>query len=96
MFDVANFPVFEPYHVLALDGSYDWVTEEPELRQFSEQVLRTVDREQQQALIRQMEQHTHGHAYFLFLYSPIQLFAVNKAVELVPYVTQDSSSPRRR
>ncbi|MBI3325657.1 MAG: hypothetical protein HYZ81_02995, partial [Nitrospinae bacterium] len=26
-------------------------------------------------------------AYFLFLYNPIQLYAVNKAVEFVPYVT---------
>jgi hypothetical protein len=33
-----------------------------------------------------MEQHTRDHAYFLFLYNPIQLFAVNKAVEFVPYV----------
>ena len=34
-----------------------------------------------------MERHTRDHAYFLFLYNPIQLFAVNKAVEFVPYVT---------
>jgi hypothetical protein len=34
-----------------------------------------------------MERHTHAQAYFLFLYNPIQLFAVNKAVEFVPYVT---------
>ena len=30
---------------------------------------------------------THDHVYFLFLYNPIQLFAVNKAVEFVPHVT---------
>ncbi len=34
-----------------------------------------------------MERHTHDQAYFLFLYNPIQLFAVNTAVEFVPYVT---------
>ncbi len=85
-YDDANFPVFIFYHEMALDGAYDWVIEEPELRHLSEQVLRTVDREQQQELIRQMERHTHEHAYFLFLYNPIQLFAVNKAVEFVPYV----------
>jgi hypothetical protein len=45
-----------------------------------------VDREQQQELIRQMEQHTHEYAYFLFLYNPIQLYAVHKAVAFVPYV----------
>jgi peptide/nickel transport system substrate-binding protein len=52
-----------------------------------EQALRTVDRQHQQQAIRQMERHTRDQAYFLFLYNPIQLFAVNKAVEFVPYVT---------
>ena len=32
-----------------------------------------------------MERHTHDQAYFLFLYSPIQLYAKNKAVQFVPY-----------
>jgi peptide/nickel transport system substrate-binding protein len=75
------------YHFHTLDGYFDWVIEESELRQLCAQVLRTVDREQQQALIRQMERHTRDQAYFLFLYNPIQLYAVNKAVEFVPYVT---------
>jgi ABC-type transport system substrate-binding protein len=85
--DLLNFPVYFPYHVYALDGNVDWVNEEPELRQLYEQVLRTVDRDKQQALLRQMERHTHEHAYFLFLYSPIGLYAVNKAVQFVPHVT---------
>jgi ABC-type transport system substrate-binding protein len=85
-FDVANFPVIQPYHLFVLDGPYDWVIEEPELPRLYAQVLRTVDREQQQALIRQMERHTHDQAYFLFLYNPIKLYAVNKAVDFVPYV----------
>jgi ABC-type transport system substrate-binding protein len=38
------------------------------------------------ALIRQMERHTFEHAYLLFLYNPIELYAVNKAVAFVPYV----------
>jgi len=84
--DVANFPVYMIYHNFALDGTYDWVLEQPELRQLYEQVLGTVDREQQQALLRQMERHTRDQAYFLFLYNPIKLFAVNKAVEFVPYI----------
>jgi hypothetical protein len=33
-----------------------------------------------------MERHTRDQAYFLFLYNPIQLYAVNKAVAFVPYV----------
>jgi ABC-type transport system substrate-binding protein len=85
--DVQNFPVYLLYDDHALDGPWDWVSEEPELRQLYELVLGTVDRERQQALIRQMERHTRDQAYFLFLYNPIQLYAVNKAVMFVPYVT---------
>jgi ABC-type transport system substrate-binding protein len=80
-----NFPAIQPYHLFAFDGPNDWVIEEPELQRLYAQVLRTVDREQQQALIRQMERHTRDQAYFLFLYNPIKLYAVNKAVEFVPY-----------
>jgi len=54
---------------------------------FYEEVLGTVDQERQQQAIRQMERHTRDQAYFLFLYNPIQLIAVNKAVEFVPYVS---------
>ena len=32
-----------------------------------------------------MERHPHDQAFFLFLYNPIKLYAVNKAVEFVPY-----------
>jgi ABC-type transport system substrate-binding protein len=82
---VGNFPLYPFYHNFALDGPWDWVLEHPELRHLYEQALGTVDREHQQALIRQMERHTFDHAYFLFLYNPIKLYAVNKAVEFVPY-----------
>jgi ABC-type transport system substrate-binding protein len=75
----------------ALNGYADWVREEPELGQLDAQVLRTVDREAQQRVIRQMERPAHGQAYFLFLYNPIKLFAVNKSVEFrpdaIPYVS---------
>jgi peptide/nickel transport system substrate-binding protein len=84
--DPVNFPAIQPYHVFALGGWSTWVIAEPELPRLYAQVLRTVDREQQQALIRQMERHTHDQAYFLFLYNPIKLYAVNKAVEFVPYI----------
>lgn len=76
------------YHGFALDGAYDWVIEAPELRRlFDEDMMGTVDEERQRQAIRQMERHTHDQAYFLFLYNPIQLFAVNKAVQFVPYVS---------
>ena len=85
--DELNFSIYTRYHYFALDGYNDWVTEEPELRQLYEQTLRSPGREQQRALLQQMERHTSEHAYFLFLYNPIQLYAVNKAVEFVPHVT---------
>jgi ABC-type transport system substrate-binding protein/mono/diheme cytochrome c family protein len=85
--DHLNFPLFLLYHYFALDGPYDWVNEQPELRQLYEQALHATDGERQQSVIRQMERHTHDQAYFLFLYNPDQLYAVNKAVESVPYAT---------
>jgi ABC-type transport system substrate-binding protein len=80
------FPLYFFYEKHALGGYRDWVHEEPALRQLYTAVLRTIDQERQQALIRQMERHTRDQAYFLFLYSPIDLYAVNKAVKFVPYV----------
>lgn len=84
--DLLNFPALQVYHFLALDGAYDWVQEQPELRQLQTQVLATVDRARQEALLRQMERHTREQAYFLFLYNPITLYAVNKEVTYTPYV----------
>lgn len=84
-YDYATFPLYPFYSEYVFDGFRDWVSGQPELRQLYEQVLSTVEREQQQELIQQMERHTSAHAYFLFLYNPIQLYAVNKAVEFVPY-----------
>jgi peptide/nickel transport system substrate-binding protein len=85
--DAINFPAMEFYTSFALNGPADWVMEEPDLRQLHAQVSRTLERAEQEALVRQMERHTQAQAYFLFLYNPIQLLAVNKAVDFVPYVT---------
>lgn len=85
--DPINFPVLEFYTSFALNGPMDWVLEAPDLLRLYEQVSRTLDRAHQEVLVRQMERHTLDQAYFLFLYNPIQLFAANKAVEFVPYVT---------
>ena len=84
--DFDNFPAFNFYLRFAL-GPYHWVMEQPDLQRLYEQVLRTVDRERQQVLIRQIERHTRDQAYFIFLYNPIALYAVNQAVEFVPYLS---------
>jgi peptide/nickel transport system substrate-binding protein len=86
-FDRPNFPVLWFYHNFAVDGPNDWVSEQPALRQLYAQVFGSVDRQQQQALIHQMERHSRDQAYFLFLYNPIGLYAVNKAVQFAPYVS---------
>ena len=84
--DLANFPVYFIYHWFALNGPFDWVNEQPELHQLYQQTLSSVNPEKQQQFIRQMESHTADQAYVLFLYNPIDLYAVNKAVKFVPYV----------
>jgi peptide/nickel transport system substrate-binding protein len=81
----ANVPLFHFYNNFMIGGVSDWAVEKPELQQLYEEVLRTVDLDRQQALMQQMERHTHDQAYALFLYNPILLSAVNKAVEFVPY-----------
>jgi len=85
--EAANFPLLQTYTDYALGGAWNWGIADPELQRLQAQGLRTLDREQQQAVIRQMERQIHDQAYFLFLYNPIQLYAVNKAVEFVPYIT---------
>jgi peptide/nickel transport system substrate-binding protein len=85
-FDLFNFPALEPYGTSMRGGVHNWGSEQPALRQLYEQVLGTVDRERQHGLFRQMERHTRDQAAFLFLYNPIGLYAVNKAVEFVPHV----------
>lgn len=84
--DPLNFPAYLLYHGFAIDGFSDWVVEQPILRQLYDQVLRTVDPERQRTIYQQMERHTRDQAYFLFLYNPVQLYAVNKGVQFVPYV----------
>lgn len=84
--DRAASPVLFFYHSFVVDGPFDWVSEAPEFRLLYEQALGTVDQDHQQALMRQMERHTRDQAYFLFLYNPIKLYAVNKAVEFMPYI----------
>jgi peptide/nickel transport system substrate-binding protein len=84
--DIQNFPAYLFYNYFALDGQDDWVAEQPELRQLYEQILGTVNEGQQVALTRRMERHTRDQAYFLFLYNPIHLYAVNKEVKFVPYL----------
>lgn len=84
-FNALNFPLYDLYHWYAIDGPEDWVTEQPELRRLYDETLGTVDHAKQQDLLRRMERHTHEQAYFLFLYNPVRLHAVNRGVKYGPY-----------
>jgi hypothetical protein len=45
-----------------------------------------VDPERQVRLLRELERRTSEEAYFLFLYSPVELWAVGRNVTYVPPV----------
>jgi ABC-type transport system substrate-binding protein len=83
--DWAKLPVLNFYQYYVLGGPFDWGGEKPALQRLYAEILRTVDSATQQAILQQMERQIHSQAYALFLYNPIQLSAVNKAVEFVPY-----------
>jgi ABC-type transport system substrate-binding protein len=44
----------------------------------------TVDDAAQEEKMRQMEKYVYDHAYVVFTYSPLNLYAVNKEVNFVP------------
>jgi peptide/nickel transport system substrate-binding protein len=74
------------YYEFVFGGQSDWVDDEPPaLRELLARLLGTGERAQQQAVAAQMERHIRDQALFLFLYAPIQLYAVNKEVNFVPH-----------
>jgi peptide/nickel transport system substrate-binding protein len=82
-----GFPPLDLYFVLAIDGYAVWVEESTELRRLHDRSLRTVDRGEQESLIREMERLASEQGLFLFLYQPIDLVAVKKNVTYTPYPT---------
>ena len=48
-------------------------------------MAKTVDANAQEEKIRQMVKHWHENVYRLFVYTPLELYAVNKEVNFVPY-----------
>jgi ABC-type transport system substrate-binding protein len=51
-------------------------------------MARTVDEAAQDEKMRQMEQYLYDHAYAVYIYSPMNLYAVNKEVNFVPQKSQ--------
>jgi ABC-type transport system substrate-binding protein len=62
-----------------------WIEYDPVYENMWKDMIRTVDPEAQEEKIRQMVQYLYDHAYALFIYTPITLYAVNKEVDFVPY-----------
>jgi ABC-type transport system substrate-binding protein len=51
-------------------------------------MARTVDEAAQDEKMRQMEQYLYDRAYAVYIYSPMNLYAVNKEVNFVPQKSQ--------
>lgn len=47
-------------------------------------MARTVDLEAQEGKIRRMAEYMYDRAYYVSVYSPLTLYAVNKEVKFVP------------
>jgi ABC-type transport system substrate-binding protein len=82
-----QFPIFGVYEHYAISGMTVWGLEGT-IRPRYEELIRTVDPERQKSLLRQLERWTSEEAYFLFLYSPVELWAVGRSVTYVPPIDQ--------
>ncbi len=61
-----------------------WIEYDPVYEKMWKDMARTVDEEAQDEKMRQMEQYIYDRAYAVFIYSPLNLYAVNKEVNFVP------------
>jgi peptide/nickel transport system substrate-binding protein len=69
---------------LTEDMNYRWIEYDSVYENMWKDMARTVDRTAQEEKIRNLEQHIYDRAYFLFIYTPVSLYAVNKEVNFVP------------
>ena len=61
-----------------------WIEYDPVYEKMWKDMARTVDEKTQDEKMRKMEQYIYDHAYAVFIYSPLNLYAVNKDVNFVP------------
>jgi peptide/nickel transport system substrate-binding protein len=71
------------YPFLDLSG-IRWIEYDAVYEQMWKDMARTVDEAAQDEKMRQLEQYIFDHAYAVFIYSPLNLYAVNKEVDFVP------------
>jgi peptide/nickel transport system substrate-binding protein len=68
-----------------LEGSgIRWIEYDPVFEKMWKDMAGTVDEKAQDEKMRQMEQYIYDRAYAVFIYSPLNLYAVNKEVSFVP------------
>ena len=65
-----------------------WCEYDPVYEKMWKDMARTIDETAQDEKMRQMEQYLYDRAYAVFIYSPLNLYAVNKAVSFVPQKSQ--------
>ena len=65
-----------------------WIVYDPTYESMWKDMARTVDEAAQDEKMRQLEQYVYDRAYAIFIYSPLNLYAVNKAVNFVPQKDQ--------
>jgi ABC-type transport system substrate-binding protein len=65
-----------------------WIVYDPTYESMWKDMARTVDEAAQDEKMWQIEQYVYDRAYAIFIYSPLNLYAVNKAVNFVPQKSQ--------
>jgi ABC-type transport system substrate-binding protein len=61
-----------------------WIEYDPVYEKMWKDMAQTIDEKAQDEKMRQMEQYIYDRAYAVFIYSPLNLYAVNKEVNFVP------------
>jgi ABC-type transport system substrate-binding protein len=64
-----------------------WIEYDPVYEDMFKEMAMILDSEVQEEKIRQMVRHLYDRAYFLFIYSPLTLYAVNAEVNFVPQMS---------
>lgn len=66
------------------DSGIRWIELDPVYEKMWKDMAATVDEKAQDKKIQQIEQYVYDRAYAVFIYSPLNLYAVNKEVNFVP------------
>jgi peptide/nickel transport system substrate-binding protein len=65
-----------------------WCEYDPKYEKMWKDMAQTVDEAAQDEKMRQMEQYLYDRAYAIYIYSPMNLYAINKEVNFVPQKSQ--------